>query len=101
MEVPMTRFLSGLALVAVAMPGAAMADGCASREKLMSMLAERHGEAPIATGLTSEGFLLEVTVSPAGTWTIVMTDPGGRACGVAAGEAWNQRPLAALLGPEA
>lgn len=97
----MTRLQSGLALVAVVVPGAAMADGCAPRETPMSMLAERYGEAPIAAGPTSEGFLPEVAVSPAGTWTIVMTEPGGRACGVAAGEAWNRHPLAALLGPEA
>ena len=40
-------------------------------------------------GLAANGNLLEILVSPRGTWTIIITGPNGIACGVATGENWE------------
>lgn len=43
----------------------------------------------MAVAVTSRGRLLEVLVSPSGSWSLVLTAPGGRSCLVAAGSDWQ------------
>ena len=69
---------------------------CAPREVLLRRLAEGYGEAPRALGLTGNGALLELLVSPGGrSFSILMTRPpsveapGRVSCLVAAGEGWR------------
>ncbi len=38
--------------------------------------------------------MLEVFVSDSGTWTVVVTDPEGVSCVLAAGQSWEEIPLA-------
>ena len=75
---------------------AAAAAPCAPRELLLQRLAEDYGEAPLALGLTGNGALLELLVSPGGrSFSILMTRPpragapGQVSCLVAAGEGWR------------
>ena len=63
---------------------------CSGRGALSSHLEERYAEQPRATGLEARGILLEVSVSPHGTWTIVATTPMGVSCIRAAGEGWTR-----------
>ena len=83
------------------------AAACAPREVLLRRLAEGYGEAPHALGLTGDGALLELLVSPGGrSFSILMTRPpsaeapGRVSCLVAAGEAWRPAPPAAERGRE-
>lgn len=102
--------LSGLGLAASdAWAGGATpaASACAPREVLLRRLAEGYGEAPRALGLTGDGALLELLVSPGGrSFSILMTRPpsagarGRVSCLVAAGEAWRPAPSAAERGRE-
>lgn len=86
-----------LAALALAIPSAAAAAApCAPREVLLRRLAEGYGEAPRALGLTANGALLELLVSPGGrSFSILMTRPpsaersGQVSCLVAAGEGWR------------
>jgi len=87
-----------LVALAVAIPSAAAAAAapCAPREVLLRRLAEGYGEAPRALGLTANGALLELLVSPGGrSFSILMTRPpsaersGQVSCLVAAGEGWR------------
>ena len=82
----------------------AAAATCAPREVLLRRLAEGYGEAPQAWGLTANGALLELLVSPGGrSFSILMTRPpragapGRVSCLVAAGEGW--RPAAPAQAP--
>ena len=41
-------------------------------------------------GLTSTGKVMELLTSSAGSWTILVTMPGGPTCVIAAGESWEE-----------
>ena len=43
-------------------------------------------------GLASNGSMIEIFASPNGSWTIVMTQPDGVTCLMAAGESWEDLP---------
>ncbi len=62
---------------------------CAERENVIQGLERGYAEIPIARGLAANGVLIEVFTSPAGTFTIVMTHPGGPSCLLIVGDHWN------------
>ncbi len=62
---------------------------CGERANFLKHLGKNHQEAPTSMGLTSTGKIIEVFTSEGGTWTILITDPDGNSCLVAAGEAWE------------
>ena len=62
---------------------------CGERNNFLKHLGQNYKEAPTAMGLTSTGKVIEVLTSEKGTWTIIITDPDGKSCLVAAGEAWE------------
>ena len=69
---------------------------CGERSNFLSHLGKNHQEAPTAMGLTSTGKIIEVLTSENGSWTIIITDPDGNSCLVAAGEAWESIERLAL-----
>ena len=89
---------AGLALIAntaVAQPQ------CNDRKQVLDLLAQKYKEAPVASGVTNNGGLVEVlTDAKGGTWTIIVTTPQGVSCLVAAGEGWRKQEQIAL-DPEA
>ena len=63
---------------------------CGERQAMVQRLAHTFGEVQKGAGLVNAGQLVEVWRSDdTGTWTILMTDPEGMSCIVAAGEAWR------------
>jgi hypothetical protein len=63
---------------------------CDQRADIIGSLAEKYREAPVAIGVTSTGGMVEVlTTSDGATWTIIMSNPNGTSCLVAAGEGWR------------
>ncbi len=89
---------AGLALVA---DGAAAQPQCNDRKQVLDLLAQKYKEAPVASGVTNNGGLVEVlTDNKGGTWTIIVTTPQGVSCLVAAGEGWRKMEQVAL-DPEA
>jgi hypothetical protein len=89
---------AGLALVADA---AAAQPQCNDRKQVLDLLAQKYKEAPVASGVTNNGGLVEVlTDTKGGTWTIIVTTPQGVSCLVAAGEGWRKMEQVAL-DPEA
>lgn len=75
-------------------PPAAAARLCGERDQILKRLEQRHDETPQALGLSSDGGVLEVLVSPSGGWTILVTYPKRPTCVVAVGEAWQALQLA-------
>lgn len=85
-----------VALTAAGQPPLAQEQGtqsrqCDERDRVLSHLAKKYREAPVAVGLTSGGGLIEVLSTGAGeTWTIIVSNPDGVSCLVAAGEGWRK-----------
>ena len=94
---------AGLALIAQTATAqtATAQPQCNDRKQVLDLLAQKYKEAPVASGVTNNGGLVEVlTDTKGGTWTIIVTTPQGVSCLVAAGEGWREMEQIAL-DPEA
>lgn len=68
---------------------------CPERRHVLSLMAERFDQEPVAMGLSHNGDLLELLTNQAnGDWTLLATSASGRSCQLAAGTAWQN--LAAI-----
>lgn len=82
-------FFAVLISLGLAFPAAAQM-ACGDRTDILTSLEGKYEEAPVAMGLSNTGGVIEVLSSPEGnTWTIIMTDPNGLSCLIAAGEYWE------------
>jgi hypothetical protein len=81
------------ALVALSATAAAQPtnfDVCPERRHVLSLMAERFAQGPVAMGLSNNGDLLELLTNPTnGDWTLLATSADGRSCQLAAGTAWQ------------
>ena len=67
---------------------------CDQRARVIGHLAKKYKEAPVAIGVTTSGGMVEVlTTADGGTWTIILSNPNGISCLVAAGEGWRALPF--------
>jgi hypothetical protein len=66
---------------------------CGERAAILKSLEQKHQETRQALGLSTDGGVLEVLVSPSGGWTILVTYPKRPTCVVAVGEAWQALQL--------
>lgn len=96
--------LSGalLALSTAIMGGPALAITlkCIPRDATFEHLREESGEVVAHRGVTAQGQLLEVLVSPQGTFTAFITFPDGMTCPIAAGDGWRDIPPPVAEDPE-
>jgi hypothetical protein len=70
---------------------------CSDYKAVREQLAKRYEEAPISTGLQSNGNVLQVFTSErTGTWTVVSTTPAGVSCILAVGRSWEEMHRADL-----
>lgn len=77
-------------MAAFSLPVAARQPPCGAHEEIIRTLAERWGESPAGMGIVTNGFVIEfVTNSETGSFTVIMTRPGGATCVVLAGENWQ------------
>lgn len=56
---------------------------------LLEAFARKYDEHPVAMALVVNGNVLEVLRSESGSWTMLVTTPGGLTCGVMSGETWQ------------
>tara|TARA_Y100000588_G_C13975802_1_gene804980 strand:+ start:257 stop:565 length:309 start_codon:yes stop_codon:yes gene_type:complete len=68
---------------------------CGPRSDIVEKLTTQYEEHQAAMGLASNGTLFEVFSSKAGSWTIMVSEPGGKTCLVATGEGWQKIDKAA------
>lgn len=76
-------------------PAAAAQQVCGDRADIVDKLEQQYSERPQAMGLSTDGQLLEVLVSPSGSWTILVTYPNRLTCLVSTGENWESLRQAA------
>ncbi len=68
----------------------AQAQQCDQRARVIGHLAQKYQETPVAIGVTAAGGMVEVlTTGDGGTWTIILSNPNGTSCLVAAGDGWR------------
>lgn len=73
--------------------GLALAEApCLPRSEALAVLSRRFQEVPVGAGLDQAGNLVELLRAPSGSWTLLLTRPGGPACAVAAGQGWDSAP---------
>lgn len=66
---------------------------CGNRAAIVKKLDAKFQESGQARGLASETQIVEVFVSPAKTWTMLVSYPNGTSCIMASGQAWHQLPV--------
>ena len=66
---------------------------CGPHARIVEVLAGKYGEAPKAIGAISSQRFMEVYVSDAGSWTMLMTTTNGYSCIIAAGDDWEDVPF--------
>lgn len=79
--------IAGTAAVAAAQPLR-----CGQRGDVLQLLTERFQERQHGYGLAGSQAVVELFLSPEGTWTILMTGPNRLTCIVAAGHGWEDVP---------
>jgi hypothetical protein len=82
-----------LGSAALSGPAPAAAPACGNREEIVKTLEQRHEELPSASGVSADGAILEVLVSPEGAWTILVTYPKQPSCILAVGDGWQTLEL--------
>ena len=94
-----TRSLSLAALFAaislVSIAGKAEATPqCGNHDKIVDVLGNKFKESRRVMGVVNSKAVMEIFMSPQGTWTMVITDTSGMSCITAAGEEWQDVPVA-------
>ena len=87
------------ALFFAAVPQTVIAQSaCADHATMSARLATQYGEDRHALGLASNNTMLEIYASSeSGNWTILITNPGGLTCLVAAGSNFQTIPVLAMI----
>jgi hypothetical protein len=82
-----------VAALLVSGPAAAQQYNCGKREAIIKQLDGDYQEAPIGVGIARGGGLLEIWVNPdSGSWSLLVTVPGGATCLMSSGEDWRAAP---------
>ena len=74
---------------------------CGNRQSIQERLADKYSEAPVIRALSGAGNLVEMLASPSGTWTMIVTRPGGQSCIVSTGDMWQPLSPDAAAQPQA
>ena len=63
---------------------------CRQHEQMVAELKREYNETVSSLGLNSKGVVIEILVSPTGTFTIILTRPTGLSCVIAEGNSWEK-----------
>lgn len=62
---------------------------CGERRDMQRWLGQRYGELPIGLGAAGPSGIVQLYLSPAGTYSLVATNTAGLSCIVASGDGWE------------
>lgn len=84
-------------LAAAALSGSAgvasAAAPCGAHDAIANSLTSKYKEARRIMGVVNAKAVMEIFMSPQGTWTVVVTDTRGVSCIIAAGQDWQEVPV--------
>ena len=67
---------------------------CGAHDVVAKSLTTKFKEARRVMGVVNSKAVMEVFMSPQGTWTVLITSTNGTACIIATGEDWQEVPIA-------
>jgi hypothetical protein len=67
---------------------------CGSHDAVAKSLTTKFQEARRIMGVVNAKAVMEIFMSPQGTWTVLVTDTTGTACIIATGQDWQEVPIA-------
>lgn len=73
---------------------------CTPRAKAPPSLMKHYDEGRVGMGLGNNGEMVELFVSPSGTFTVLTTSPNGLSCMIQAGTIWDDAPPTLSENPE-
>ena len=76
----------------------AIVSTCGERQMVLGSLKKDYKEVQDAIGISNGGGLIEVFVSPRGSFSITVTSPNKITCIISAGENWNKNKDSAVPG---
>ena len=76
-------------MIGISTPANAQEVQCGPHKNITEALKNNYQEVTAALGLTDDGKMIEVFVSPMGTWTIAIIEPDGTSCAVGSGIGWE------------
>lgn len=69
--------------------------GCSDRARMVDKLTNGYLETRRGAGMEVSEGVVELFVSEAGSWTLLLTQPDGKSCPLAAGDGWRDiEPIA-------
>jgi hypothetical protein len=84
---------AAISLVSIA-SSAEAAPQCGDHDKIVDVLGHKFKETRRVMGVVNAKSVMEMFMSPQGTWTMVITDTSGISCITAAGDEWQDVPVA-------
>ena len=85
--------LAAISLASIAGKAEA-APQCGNHDKIADVLGKKFKETRRVMGVVNSKAVMEMFMSPQGTWTMVITDTSGNSCITASGEEWQDVPVA-------
>lgn len=73
---------------------ASAAQPCGKHDEITKTLTSRYQESRRAMGLIQQQAVMEIFMSPKGSWTLLVTGLNGNTCIMAAGQDWQEIPIA-------
>lgn len=64
---------------------------CGDRDKMIGYLDRDYQETQAGLGIASNGAVVELYTAKTGTWTMLMSTPGGKTCVIGSGESWENQ----------
>ena len=84
---------SAISVISNSSPAEA-APQCGRHDKIVDVLGHKFKETRRVMGVVNSKAVMEIFMSAQGTWTMVITDTSGMSCITAAGEEWQDIPVA-------
>ena len=85
------RWILGIWLLVNSSSAVAQGAECGDNNKILRHLEEKYNEVVKHAAITGRGALAEWTVAPSGSWSMLVTIPGGPTCLVSSGDSWQDR----------
>lgn len=85
----LSAFCLCMALLTAGVLAQPVAQHCGPRAEIAAALAQKYKEIPAGVGIINDRAVMELFLSPQGTWTLLLSSTQGFSCIHGAGEGWQ------------